>query len=98
MIEPEFNSKDFKELFLAILSLKDLTECRNFFRDICTLSELTAMSERLQVAKQLAQNKSYREISGLTGTSTTTVTRVAHWFHHGLGGYKLALDRLKNKK
>ena len=24
--------------------------------------------------------------------STTTVTRVAHWLHHGEGGYRAALD------
>ena len=37
----------------------------------------------------------YVEIAQRTGASTTTVTRVAHWLRHGEGGYRLALDRLK---
>ena len=34
----------------------------------------------------------YREIAK-TGASTATITRVAHWLHHGMGGYKLILER-----
>jgi argininosuccinate synthase len=33
------------------------------------------------------------EIARQVGTSTTTVTRVAHWLRHGTGGYRVALDR-----
>jgi len=40
-------------------------------------------------------NIPYREISDKTGSSTATVTRVAHWLHHGMGGYDLVLDRMK---
>ena len=31
----------------------------------------------------------------LEDPSTATITRVAHWLHHGKGGYKLILERLK---
>ncbi|MFH1713002.1 MAG: YerC/YecD family TrpR-related protein, partial [Candidatus Jacksonbacteria bacterium] len=65
-----------------------------FFRDLCTLSELKAMTERFQAVKMINKNIPYREISKKTGSSTATITRVAHWLHHGAGGYKLALDRL----
>ena len=53
------------------------------------------MSERLQVVKQVESKIPYRKIAENTGASTATITRVAHWFHHGMGGYKLVLERLK---
>lgn len=60
----------------------------DFLRDIGTLSELQAWSERLEVAKQLVQGLSYREISKRTSASTTTVTRVARFLENGPGGYR----------
>ena len=94
MAEKELDNTQMKELYQAILKLETPTECKKFLRDLCTISELKAMSERFQVAKRVNANQTYREISKLTGSSTTTVTRVAHWLHHGMGGYKLVLDRM----
>jgi len=88
-------SKRIDEVYKAILLLKNLDECRTFFRDLCTLSEIDAMAERFQVAKMLNKNVSYREICKKTGSSTATITRVAYWLNHGLGGYKLVLKRIK---
>jgi len=93
-IEKELLTKQTDELFKAILTVKSIKECRAFFRDLCTLSELKAMTERFQAVKMINKNIPYREISKKTGSSTATITRVAHWLHHGAGGYKLALDRL----
>lgn len=82
-----------KNLFKAILKLKTSKECGIFFRDLCTLSELKAIAERWEIAQCVSKKISYREISRRTGASTATVTRVAHWVHHGEGGYRLVLDR-----
>lgn len=94
-IEKELLTKQTNELFNAILTVKTIKECRAFFRDVCTLSELKAMTERFQVAKMIRKNIPYRQISKKIGSSTATITRVAHWLHHGMGGYGLALDRIK---
>jgi TrpR-related protein YerC/YecD len=83
-----------REVFDAILSLETRDETESFFRDLCTLSELEAMAHRWQVARLLDRGLPYLEIAELTGASTTTVTRVAHWLKHGEGGYKLALERV----
>ena len=91
---PKRSSLAIDELFEAMLTLESREECARFFRDLCTLSELKAMTERWQVAKQVDQAIPYRTISENTGASTATVTRVAHWLHHGEGGYRLVLDRL----
>jgi TrpR-related protein YerC/YecD len=82
-----------QELFATVASLRTKQETERFFRDLCTLSELEAMSHRWQVVRPLEQGLPYLEIAERTGASTTTVTRVAHWLRHGEGGYRLALDR-----
>ncbi len=82
-----------QELFATIAALETNREAERFLRDLCTLSELEAMSHRWEVARLLEQGLPYLEIAERTGASTTTVTRVAHWLRHGEGGYRLALDR-----
>lgn len=94
-MEKQLTTKQANELFEAILSFKSAKECKAFLRDLCTLFEIEAMIERFRVAKMVKDNIPYREISEETGSSTATVTRVAHWLHHGMGGYELALDRMK---
>lgn len=81
--------------FDAILSLKNREECKKFFEDICTIKEIQSLSQRLEVAHLLQQNKSYIEISKKTGASTATISRVNRCFTYGTGGYKAALERLE---
>jgi len=80
-------------LYKAFLSLRDAKECAAFLRDLCTVSEIEAMSERFAVAKLISANIPYRDISTQTGVSTTTITRVAYWLRHGMGGYTSVLSR-----
>ncbi len=88
------SDKSLDEIYQAILNLENINECKKFFRDLCTISELNSMAERFSVVKMINQNIPYREISKKTGSSTATITRVAHWLHHGKGGYKLILKRV----
>ncbi len=93
----------FKGLIGALRSLKTDADTENFLRDIATLSELQALSERLEVARLIAQGMSYRKIAEATGASTTTVTRVAHFLENGEGGYRTVLNahrhhRIKNNR
>jgi TrpR-related protein YerC/YecD len=90
-----WQTPEMTELFEAISKLESPTEVETYFRDLCTLAELEAMAHRWEVARLLEQGLPYLEIAQRTGASTTTVTRVAHWLRHGEGGYRLALDRLK---
>lgn len=96
-MEPEMNNKELRELFAAISALKTPRECKIFMRDLCTFAELKDMAERFQVAKQVKQGIPYRTIATNTGSSTATITRVAHWVHHGMGGYKLILARFSHR-
>lgn len=81
----------FKGLVSALRSCETDEQLENFLRDIATLSELQALSERLEVAKLLSTGMSYRKIAEKTGASTTTVTRVAQFLENGEGGYRSIL-------
>jgi len=87
--------QDKKDLYEAMLKLESVDECKKFFRDLCTITEIDAMTERYKIVKMVEDGVSYREISKQTGSSTATITRVAHWLHHGKGGYKLVLEKSK---
>jgi TrpR-related protein YerC/YecD len=82
----------FKTLCSGLRSCRTDEDMANFLRDIGTLSELQAWSERLEVARLLGQGLSYRQIAKQTGASTTTVTRVAHFLENGEGGYRRFLN------
>lgn len=86
-----------QNFFKAILSLKTLEECDMFFDDICTIQEIEALSQRLEVAKLLCEGKSYNDINRITGASTTTIGRVSRCLNYGDGGYKNAIQRLKEQ-
>ncbi|ACL75809.1 MULTISPECIES: YerC/YecD family TrpR-related protein [Eubacteriales] len=84
-------------LFDAILLLKDREECYNFFEDLCTIAELKALAQRLQVAKMLREKRTYTEICEQTGASTATISRVNRCLVYGADGYNTVLDRLQEK-
>ena len=81
-------------LFEAILSLKDQEECRAFFQDLCTVAELRAMAQRLEVAQLLDQGLIYNDILQRTGASSATISRVNRALQYGADGYKTILPRL----
>jgi TrpR-related protein YerC/YecD len=80
-------------LFEAIISLRTATECRNFFKDLCTPAELQALVDRWQVVEYLEKELPYRKIHDLTGVSVTTIGRVARFLSDGFGGYRTVIDR-----
>ncbi|MBQ8254850.1 MAG: TrpR YerC/YecD [Clostridia bacterium] len=81
-------------LFEAILSLKDINECRNFFDDLCTRKEINDMSQRLTVAKMLLNDDKYLDISAKTGVSSATISRVVKCLDDENSGYKNVLNKI----
>ena len=69
-INEKLRSQQNDELFTAILTLENTEECYAFFEDICTINELKALSQRLQVAKMLRAGDSYEKIVEETGASS----------------------------
>ena len=95
MYESKMKSAETDRLFEAILSLKTEEDCYRFFDDLCTIGELQAMTQRLEVARLLREGKTFTQVSEETGVSSATITRVNKCLAYGTGGYELALDRCK---
>ena len=94
MVNPKLKDKLNDQLCQAVLSLNDIDECYQFFEDICTISELKSMSQRLEVARMLKAGHTYDEIVEQTGASTATISRVKRCLNYGADGYKTVLERL----
>lgn len=84
-------------LCAALVSLRDVNDCRNFLRDLCTPAELQALVDRWQVVEYLENGLTYRRINDLTGVSVTTIGRVARFLADGHGGYRAAIERITPK-
>ncbi len=88
-------SKSTDYLFKAVLELKTIDECYDFFEDLCTVTELKSISQRIVVAKMLSDNRIYSDIVSETGASTATISRVNRSLQYGCDGYAVIFDRLK---
>ena len=85
----KFKSKEIDGLFDAVLTLKDKDDCYRFFEDLCTINEIQAMAQRLQVAKLLNEKKTYSEIEQITGASTATISRINKCLVYGADGCQI---------
>lgn len=83
------------KLFDAILMLESREECYEFFEDLCTISELKDMSQRLEVARLLKEGAKYDKIEESTGVSTATISRVKKCLKYGADGYAKILKRME---
>jgi len=84
-------------LYRAIVSLQDVDECRRFFQDLCTVSELKAMEQRMEVAMLLDQGLIYSDILERTGASSATISRVNRSLSYGTGAYEKIFARYKKR-
>ena len=82
-------------LFQSILQLKDEEECRRYFEDLCTIKEVQALAQRLEIARRLDRGDSYLNTVEHTGASSATVSRVNRCLVYGAGGYRTVLERLE---
>lgn len=94
----KIKSPEVDHLFETILTLENKEECYRFFEDICTINEIQAMAQRLQVAIMLRERKTYIDIADTTGASTATISRVNRSLNYGCNGYKIVLNRIDERK
>ena len=85
-------------LFEAILTLETVEDCYRFFEDLCTIHEIQSLAQRMEVARQLDERKTYSSIAEDTGASTATISRVSRCLIYGADGYRRVLDRIKANK
>lgn len=89
----KLDNKKTKDLFEAILDLRNIKEAKSFFRDLMTESEIIEFGNRWQAAQMLYNNISYTEIEKETGLSSRTIARVSKWLNKGKGGYLLMIQK-----
>ncbi len=94
----KIKDKNVDFLFKAILQLKNLDECYDFFEDLCTVTELKAISQRIVVAKMLSEKRVYSDIVKSTGASTATISRVNRSLNYGCDGYEKIFARMEEEK
>lgn len=82
------------DMYKAILTLKTVDECVNFFDDLCSVTELKAMEQRFQVAVLLEQGLIYNDILEQTGASSATISRVNRSLQYGNDGYSVVFERM----
>ena len=90
-------NEDSEALFKVILSLQNLNEAQRFFRDLLTEREIREFARRWKVARMLAKKVKYDDIEDATSMSSTTIARIHQWLGSGMGGYRLALNRLHHQ-
>ncbi len=95
-LEPQLETPAAKKLYRALAAVEKPEEMVLFLRDLLTLEEIEEASRRLLIAENLKKGKSIRAIAKEFGVSTTTIVRINYWLHHGMGGYGLALEKLKS--
>lgn len=90
----KIKNKEVDFLFDAILQLRNREECYRFFEDLCTVTELKALSQRIVVAKMLSEKRVYSDIVKATGASTATISRVNRSLEYGCDAYTMVFGRM----
>ena len=86
--------EDHDLLYESLLQLNNVEECRRFMEDLCTVTELKAMRQRIEVAMYLREGMIYQDILKHTGASSATISRVNRCLQCGADGYQTVLPRL----
>ncbi|HWR07708.1 YerC/YecD family TrpR-related protein [Sporomusa sp.] len=97
-VNPKLKDGLTDQLFKGILSLQNEEECYQFFEDVCTIGEIKAMAQRLEVARLLKAGVIYDDIVASTGASTATISRVKRCLYYGADGYKAVLGHFEENK
>jgi len=85
-------------LMRVLAGIQSAEDCYRFLEDLCTIKEITDMSQRLDVAVLLNKGTNYQEINKKTGVSTATISRVNKCLSYGSGGYENAISILKSSE
>ncbi len=93
-MHPRLRDPQVDQLCRAFLALRTVEECYRFLDDVCTITEIKALAARLEVARLLAEGRTYDEIVRRTGASSATISRVRRFLEYGADGYRLVFERL----
>jgi TrpR-related protein YerC/YecD len=95
MSADKLRTPDVERLLEAFLALETTDGIYAFLLDVATVRELHDLAQRLAVARMLDAGEHYDRISGVTGASSTTISRVSRSLNYGADGYRVVLDATK---
>lgn len=81
-------------LIQALLNCSSHEEMHEFLTDILTPNERQEFQQRLDIAYRLYTKQQYTEIENATGTSSTTIARVAKCLHREQSWYRHIFEKL----
>lgn len=90
----DLRTAEVEDLLQVFAHIDDEDDVFALLEDLFTIREIKETSQRLAVARMLADGKSYTAIEAATGASATTIARVSKCVSYGQGGYRTALDIL----
>ena len=90
----DLRTPEVEDLLRVFAALDDEDVIFSLLEDLFTPREIKETSQRLAVARLLAQGKPYSAIERETGASATTIARVSKCLTYGSGGYAAALGVL----
>lgn len=93
----DIRSADVNDLLRVLAEMDNEDDVFALLEDLFTIREIRETSQRLAVARLLAEGKSYTAIEKQTGASATTIARVSKCLGYGAGGYEKALAILEKK-
>ena len=97
MMDKQFRNENTDMLMRAVMSAGSIDECYDFFRDLCTESEIKIMSQRLHVARMLKDSRMFSDIVRETEAGTATINHVNSILTNGTGGYTRAIERVESE-
>lgn len=83
-------------LLEVLCGITDVDDAFALLEDLFTIREIRETSQRLAVARMLADGRPYVAIEEATGASATTIARVSKALNYGAGGYRTALAILES--
>ncbi len=98
MYHSKLESEHADALCDALVKVETREEAYRLLDDLCTITEVQAMAQRLAVARRLRHGATYQDIGSETGASTATISRVNRCVAYGADGYRIILDRLEKEE
>lgn len=85
----ENERKEYLDYFYKTLSKLDgEEEVKSFFSELLTMSEIVMIVRRLQIAKMLIQEYTYKKIKEKLGVGISTIIQVDRWMDSSFRGYR----------
>jgi TrpR-related protein YerC/YecD len=98
----KLNNKEQEELLIdlcdAISSIHNSREAAQFLKDLLSSQEAEMLAKRIKIAELLLKDWGYQEIKNILKVGDCTIARVSEWLKITGDGYRLIIERLKEKR